>query len=139
MKALHFSATWLCTTHTLGLGLGASDQPRSSSLIFSYNPEAFSCFSWSPGQSHYSDFQLVTLLGFWPHPPLSLKAGWMPLVTAGSGQTPASSLLPHLTANSSPSPQLSYRCRNCWIWYEVLALPLTNCVSFSKLLNFTEP
>lgn len=46
-------------------------------------------------QSPYSNFQLVTLLSFWLCSPLSLKDGWMRLLTAGPGRMSASLLPPN--------------------------------------------
>lgn len=96
MKALHFPTIWQYMTHTPGRGIRSSDQPCSSSLIFTYDPGAFGCLSWSHGQSACSNFQWTILLCLWPCLPFSLKEDWMLFLTAGPTQTPDSAASTYL-------------------------------------------
>lgn len=111
----------------------------SSSLIFSYDPEAFDYLCWCPGKNPYFHFQQVILLCFWPCPPLSLKHGWVSLVTPGTAQAPGSAASTYWLPASLlhlcfPKAAGIVGSGDMESW-----LPTSiKSVSLSKSLNFTE-
>ena len=150
LKAHHFPATWKYVIHTGEIRLKSIQMwlPKrpgilttcSSSLNFSYDPEAFDCLCWCPGKNPYSHFQQVILSCFWLCPPLSLKDGWVSLVTPGTAQTPGSAASTYWLPSSLLYPSFPKAAgivgfgdmMESWLPTSIKSAPL------SKSLNFIE-